>query len=176
VVKSRGRAIASSSRKKLDSRSELRRAVVSLLKEAEMEQKRQAMLSPLVRDDGYTITTHVREAKGMYPAVTFVRRPTGVYQRAGYLDVSEPMGQVDKAKTAAAMISRMLISWDVKDHKGVAVDTSESNVEALHPDLFARMRNIICLCVDGGDDLQSDQPSETQNPSAKDFLDGLQKN
>lgn len=167
----RRKQVALGDLKRLDSRTQLRHEVAALV----LENTRESfMLTALIRDDGYTHPTYIREVKAMYPAVMFQRRPTNLDTRSGFMDVTEGMSNVEKNSAAADMMSRLIISWDVKDHEGKPVAVSPANLKRLHPDLFTRMKNIICYCVDGGDELPGE--SEIKEPKMQDFLDSLQKN
>lgn len=137
------------------------------------------MISALVRDDGFTRDVFIREIKGLYPDVKFAYRPTTLKQRSDFWDWNDSLKRTHQKDSAAAeMMANKIVSWDIVDHEGKDVSVTKENILKIHPDLFVRMKNIICFSVDGGDFEEGEHASSNEDTEkmGDEFIASLQKN
>lgn len=137
-------------------------------------------VSVFARDDGQTLPTRIKEESGrgevsMHGEVTFHRRPSSNDFIAELYDQSK--GKDDKKHLAlmSRAMAAKIVAWDVCDDDGKPVPINTATVKALHPNVFRRMREIICYGTEAGDVIKESGVNSGEE-GEEEFFARLQKN
>ena len=118
-------------------------------------------------DDGYTVNGYVKEAPGLYAAVSFTYRAATASDRAAVYGNGFDNLQADKkVERVAAFLAKAIKSWDLKNAKGEAVPHDSATLRKLPVRLYDRLQAIV-FQYEASDPCSShDSSEESQAPEA----------
>lgn len=94
--------------------------------------------------DGYTVAGYIQEVPRLYPAVRFTFRPVLSQNRAVVFQEIQLTTDARKGETIAAeLVKSQILSWDIVDHEGNAVEITTTNALRIQPLLFNRLFKVI---------------------------------
>lgn len=108
--------------------------------------------------DGYTESAYVAAVPALHPAIRFEYRPMRATERAVYIKEVERAEGSAYLKARAAWLKTKIVSWDVKDAKGIAWPIEIAEILLLKQAVQDRLFEIVCNLKPGDDD--PDAPAE----------------
>lgn len=142
-----------------------------------MKKKNAPVVAAPKNDDGYTIPTRIKPYFGrgeveVHGELNFSRRPTRPEHVAMFHDAIDGKSEKYILDYSCQTIALQIVNWDAVDEDGAAIPLTKEGVGTLHWRLITRLRDIICLCSEGGDAVD-----EAEKPQADDeLLKALAKN
>lgn len=79
-------------------------------------------------DDGMNLKGYIKESPGLYPALRFVYRPMPNDERVRLFDNWRNVASDEQLARACEKLSQKIISWDMKDRQGRALNCREPGV------------------------------------------------
>src|ERR1700733_5962891 len=118
-------------------------------------------------DDGYTVNGYVKEAPGLYAAVSFTYRAATASDRAAVYGNGFDNLQADKkVERVAAFLAKAIKSWDLKNAKGEAEPHDSATLRKLPVTLYDRLQAIIFQLEASDSQPSHESPDESQSPEA----------
>ncbi len=142
-----------------------------------MKKKNAPVVAAPKNDDGYTIPTRIKPFFGrgeveVQGELNFARRPTRPEHVAMFHDAIDGKSETQILEYSCETIALQIVSWDAVDENGEALPLTKDGVKSLHWRLISRLRDIICLCSEGGDSIDQLEKPQTDD----ELLKALRKN
>jgi hypothetical protein len=117
-------------------------------------------------DDGYTLDGYLKEAPGLYPAVRFRYRPATPSERVAMFDGFDNLPANDKLQRIAGQMAKNVLSWDVKDSKGVPVRCNQPlSYKKLPCALYDKLQEVVFQI--SAPDIDPDKAAEKEQADAE---------
>lgn len=125
---------------------------------------------PVYIEDGYTRDFYIAARPRLHRSMSGKFRPFLGRRRARIIEHvrSAKPGSGDGEDHAAMAIAHGIVTWDVRDKDGKAIEVVADAVKRIHPDALNRLWSIVVLGTDGGD-AQPDDNGEIRPERFQEF-------
>lgn len=119
--------------------------------------------------DGYTADGFIAESPRLHPSLRFTYRPMLAQNRTVvFREIAKCTDPRKEETLAAQTIKSQVLSWDLVDENGKAVDLTVSNILRVQPRLLSRLFDVVT-----GTQASDEDPQRSSDENAKQAEDQL---